>query len=306
MDILVTGGAGYIGSVLVGRLLSEGHSVRVVDLLRRGGQGLLGYCANPAFDFILGDICDPAVAARATDGIDAIVHLAALVGYPACRREPGFAKLTNVFATQTVLTARRPGQKLIFASTGSVYGAVNGGICTEDTEPRPVSLYGETKAESEHYVLTAGDSVCLRFATAYGVSPCMRDDLLVHTFVRDAVHTSALVVYEPDALRSFVHVNDIAGSILFLLNEWKNVRNQIYNVGDQSLCLTKRQLCERILSHLRFELRFAEFAKDQDRRDYWVSFESLRKKGFHAIASFDDSLRELAMAYRLRPPASTW
>jgi nucleoside-diphosphate-sugar epimerase len=303
MDILVTGGAGYIGSALVGKLLSEGHSVRVVDLLRRGGQGLLGYCANPAFDFMLGDICDPAVAARAIDGADAIVHLAALVGYPACQREPGLARLTNVFATQTVLTARHPGQKLIFASTGSVYGVVSG-ICTEDTEPRPVSLYGETKAESERHILTAGNSVSLRLATAYGVSSCMRDDLLIHTFVRDAVHTSALVVYEPDALRSFIHVSDIARSILFLLNEWANVCNQVYNVGDQSLCLTKRQLCERISSHLSFELQFMEFAKDQDRRDYRVSFDSLHKKGFHATASFDDSLPELAMAYRLRPLVS--
>jgi nucleoside-diphosphate-sugar epimerase len=300
MKLLVTGGAGYIGSALVSKLLSAGHGVRVVDVLRRGGQGLLGYCAMPAFDFTLGDICDPAVAARATDGVDAIIHLAALVGYPACEHEPGLAKLTNVFATQTVLAARRPGQKFIFASTGSVYGAVNDGICTEDTQPRPVSLYGETKAESERYVLAAGDSVCLRFATAYGVSPCMRDDLLIHAFVRDAVQSNALAIYEPDALRSFVHVNDIARSILFTLNEWANVRDQVYNVGDPSLCLSKRQVCKRITSQLNFDIKFVEFAKDHDRRDYWVSFEALSKKGFHATTPFDDSLHALAMAYRLR------
>jgi nucleoside-diphosphate-sugar epimerase len=300
MKLLVTGGAGYIGSVLVGKLLSAGHRVRVVDLLRRGGNGLLGYCASPAFDFMLGDICDPAVVARAIDGIDAVIHLAALVGYPACQQEPGLAKLTNVFATQTVLAARRPGQKFIFASTGSVYGTLDGGVCTEDTQPRPVSLYGETKAESERHALMASNSISLRFATAYGVSPCMRDDLLIHTFVRDAVQSGALAIYEPDALRSFVHVHDIARSILFVLDEWTNVRDQVYNVGDPSLCLSKRQVCERIMSHLNFEIQFIEFAKDQDRRDYWVSFEALHKKGFRATASFDDSLRELAMAYRLR------
>jgi nucleoside-diphosphate-sugar epimerase len=300
MRILVTGGAGYIGSAMVSRLLGAGHDVRVVDVLRRGGQGLLGYCASPAFDFMLGDISDPAVAARAADGADAIVHLAALVGYPACDHEPGLARLTNVLATQTVLAARRPGQKLIFASTGSVYGAVDDGICTEETEPRPVSLYGETKAESERYVLAAGDSVCLRFATAYGVSPCMRDDLLIHTLVRDAVQSGALAVYEPDALRSFVHVSDMARSVLFVLDEWASVRDRVYNVGDPSLCLSKRQVCEQIRSHLDFETKFIEFAKDRDRRDYWVSFDAIGKEGFRATTSFDDSLRELAMAYRLR------
>jgi nucleoside-diphosphate-sugar epimerase len=299
MRILLTGGAGYIGSVLVGSLLREGHSVRVIDLLRRGGQGLLGYCANPAFEFVFGDICDPAALSRALEGADAVVHLAALVGYPACQREPGLARLTNVTGTEALLAARRPGQRLIFASTVSVYGAVPEGTCSEETAPEPVSLYGETKAEAERAVLAAGNSVCLRFATAYGVSPCMRDDLLIHTFVRDAVHSSMLIVYEPDALRSFVHVIDIARSITFVLRQWNDVRGEIYNVGDQSLCLSKRQICQRIMPYLAFEMHFVEFDADQDCRDYSVSFDSLSKKGFCARIRFDDSLRELALAYQL-------
>jgi nucleoside-diphosphate-sugar epimerase len=231
------------------------------------------------------------------------VHLAALVGYPACLREPGLARLTNVAATQTLIDVRQPGQKLVFASTGSIYGKMPDAICTEETEPSPVSLYGETKAESERIVLKAGDSVSLRFATAYGVSPCMRDDLLINNFTREAVHNRALVVYESHARRTFVHVRDMASSMIFALDAWDSVRDNVFNVGDQALSLTKGEICQRLMSYVDYHVEFADIAEDLDCRDYTVSFEAFRRKGYQTEVDFDDAIRELVMAYRLRAHA---
>jgi nucleoside-diphosphate-sugar epimerase len=299
MKILVTGGAGYVGSVVVPALLGRGHTVRVLDVLRRGGTGLIGCCQSPEFDFRLGDVCDPGAVAEAVEGVEAIVHLAALVGYPACLREPSLARLANVGGTQAVLDARKPGQKLVFASTSSVYGAVPDGVCTEAVPLSPVSLYGQTKVEAEGLVLAAGDSVSLRFATGYGVSPCMRDDLLVNNFVREAFVNHALAVYESHARRTFIHVRDMAGAIAFTLEEWNAVRDGVYNVGDDELSMTKKDLCLRLAAHLDFHLQLADFGTDLDLRDYEVSTEAFRRKGFHTEVSFEAGVRELVHAYRL-------
>jgi nucleoside-diphosphate-sugar epimerase len=299
MRILVTGGAGYVGSTLVPVLLAAGHHVRVLDNLRFGGHGLLGCTRYPGFELVEGDVRDPSAVEGAVSGTDAIVHLAAVVGYPACKKDPDLAYATNVGGTRNILAARRPGQRLILASTGSVYGAVPDYLCNEDTPRAPITLYGETKAEAERLVLDAGDAVALRYATAFGASPRMRLDLLPNDFTYQAVHNRSLILYEGGFKRTFVHVIDMARSIVFALDRWANLSDDVYNVGHESMNFTKAEVARKILEHVDYYLYFAEMGSDADRRDYEVSYSKIRSKGFDITVNLDAGLAELVKAVRL-------
>jgi nucleoside-diphosphate-sugar epimerase len=299
MRILVTGGAGYVGSTLVPVLLDAGHEVRVLDNLRFGGQGLLGCARHRGFSLVEGDVRNPAVVASAVDGMDAIVHLAAIVGYPACKKEPDLAYAINVEGTRNVIAARRPGQRLVFASTGSVYGAVPDYVCHEDTPRAPITLYGETKAEAEKLILAAGDAVALRYATAFGASPRMRVDLMPNDFTYQAVHNRSLILYEGGFKRTFVHVVDMARSISFALDNWADIVDDVYNVGHESMNFTKAELAHKILEYVDYYLYFAEMASDADKRDYEVSYAKIRSKGFETTIDLDTGLVELVKAVRL-------
>ena len=164
MHILVTGGAGYVGSALVPHLLAEGHTVRVLDTFRHGGASLLGCCGNDRFDFVQGDICDEATVGAALKDMDAIVHLAAVVGFTACSQEPAYARMTNIDGTLNLLNFRRADQPILFASTGSAYGIVTSGICTEETSTAPRTLYARTKEAGERLVLDAGNAIVRRLS----------------------------------------------------------------------------------------------------------------------------------------------
>ncbi|MFE9098032.1 NAD-dependent epimerase/dehydratase family protein [Streptomyces sp. NPDC007264] len=302
MHILVTGGAGYVGSALSPVLLGLGHRVRVLDDLYTGGQGLLPCVARPGFEFVRGDVGDAETLSTALEGVDAIVHLAAVVGYPACLREPERALNTNVNATKLLLDLRRPDQRLVFASTGSVYGAIPSEMCTEDTPSTPLSLYGSTKLEAEQLVLEAGNCVVYRYATAFGPSPRMRFDLLPNDFVRQAVREGGITVYEGGFRRTFIHVQDMARSIAFALGSWDTLADDVFNVGHESMNCTKAELAERIRRLVPFELRFEEVGSDADRRDYGVSYEKIRSRGFTTRHTLDSGLAELVTATRLMAP----
>lgn len=299
MRILVTGGAGYVGSTLIPLLLEQGHRVRVLDALKFGGQGLLACCQNRFFELRKGDTCDEAAVAQALDGVDAIIHLAAIVGYPACKKEPHVAQATNVEGTRNLLRLRKPDQKFLFASTGSIYGQVPDYVCNENTPRAPITLYGETKAQAEQLVLDAGNGIAYRYATAFGVSPRMRLDLMPNDFTYQAVKNRNLIVYEGGFKRTFVHVRDMARSFLFALERWDDIKDDVYNVGHESMNFTKEDVARKILEHVDYYLHFAEVGHDADQRNYEVSYEKIRAKGFETTIDLDRGIAELVRAAQL-------
>jgi nucleoside-diphosphate-sugar epimerase len=299
MRILVTGGAGYVGSTLVPMLLEQGHRVRVLDSLKFGGHGLLPCCQNRFFELQKGDVCDEKAVIKALEGMEAIVHLAAIVGYPACKKEPQVAQAVNVEGTRNILRNRKPDQKMVFASTGSIYGSVPDYVCNENTPRSPITLYGETKALAEQEVLDAGNSVAYRYATAFGVSNRMRLDLMPNDFTYQAVKNRNIIVYEGRFKRTFVHVRDMARSILFALDRWDAVKDDVYNVGHESMNFTKEDVARKILEHVDYYLHFAEVGSDADQRNYEVSYEKIRKKGFETTIDLDRGIAELVRAAQL-------
>jgi len=299
MRILVTGGAGYVGSTLVPMLLEQGHRVRVLDSLKFGGAGLLPCCQNRFFELVKADVCDEKAVARALDGVEAVVHLAAIVGYPACKKEPHVAHATNVEGTRTLLNLRKKDQKVLYASTGSIYGSVPDYVCNENTPRAPITLYGETKGAAEQMILDAGNSIAYRFATAFGVSNRMRLDLMPNDFTYQAVKNRNLIVYEGGFKRTFVHVRDMARSFMFALEKWDTVKDEVYNVGHESMNFTKEDVARKILEHVDFYLHFAEVGNDADQRNYEVSYEKIRARGFETTVDLDRGIQELARAAQL-------
>lgn len=296
MKILVTGGAGYVGSTLVPLLLREGHEVLVLDNLTYGGGGILPLFGLPGFDFIRGDVCDAATLKRALRNADAVVHLAALVGYPACKREPEAAVKVNFEATRLLNALREPHQKILYASTGSNYGAVVGELCTEETPLRPLSLYGETKTKAEQELLKARNVVVFRFATAFGVSPRMRLDLLINDFVYSAVRNRNLLIYEASFKRTFIHVRDMARAFLFGLEHYDLMVDNAFNVGTELNNYSKRDIAHLVKRHIDYYLHFADVGTDEDQRNYEVSYRKLEGLGFRCLTSVEDGVRELIAA----------
>ena len=233
MKIVITGGAGYIGSMLIPILLSNGHQVHIVDNLFFNGQTLLPYFINPNFSFANVDVRNRAALKKELQGADVIIHLAALVGYPLCKKMPREAVEVNVDGARNVLDLSPKGTRLMYASTGSNYGEVEG-ICTEDTPLNPLSLYGRTKTDAEEMFLDADNSVSLRFATAFGIAPRLRLDLMINDFAWQVIHQRYLVVYEKHFRRTFIHVRDIARAIFHVIDPAICNGHKVFNVGHES------------------------------------------------------------------------
>ena len=294
MKVLVTGAAGYVGSVLTGLLLENGYQVVGLDNLMFGGQGLLRHFRNENFEFVKGDVRNESTVREAAKECDVVIHLAAIVGYPACRDNPKLATDVNLNGTVSVLGAAMDyGQRsVIFASTQSVYGKVED-TATEDTPTNPLSLYAETKEIGEDRVLCESPGVVLRFPTAFGLSPRMRLDLLVNDFVYKAITDCYLVVYQPHFMRSFLHVYDLARAYLFTLQHLSEMTGQIYNVGSDQLNFTKRQLCETIQQETKCAVFYEDFDQDLDKRNYSISCEKIARLGYEATISLEDGVKEL-------------
>lgn len=293
MKVLVTGGAGYIGCVLVPMLLEAGHEVRVLDSLRKGGVGLLPYLSIPRLELVRGDIRDPEVVKNVLRDADVVMHLAAIVGYPACAKDPWLARTTNVDGTLNIARLASPHQVIVYPSSLSNYGSVPDSICTEEMVPAPITLYGITKMEGEKALLNRGNAIVFRPATAFGLSPQMRLDLLFNEFVYRALKEKYLVVYEPNHMRAFVHVRDLGRAFLFALDNGERMLNQVYNLGSESLNLRKRELAERIRRKVDFVLNISDTGEDPDKRNYTVSFSKLRRAGYETAISIDEGIDEL-------------
>jgi len=296
MKVLITGGAGYVGTSFIPLLLKEGHSVRVFDNLLMGGAALLPFFSHPQFEFVRGDIREKSSLAEALKGAEAIVHLASIVGFPACRKYPQMSREVNVDGTQNLVELADKNIPIIFASTGSGYGKLIGEFCTETTPLNPLSNYGKQKVEAEKIFQDRGNVVIYRFATAYGVSPRMRLDLLINDFTFRAVKDRSLIVYEKHFMRTFIHVRDMARAFLFALNNFSKLKNEAYNVGDARQNVSKEDICRMILKKVDYYLHFADVGTDMDQRNYMVSYDKIAQAGFTCDVTIEAGIDELIRA----------
>lgn len=300
-DILITGGAGYIGSVLVPELLSLGHRVTVIDNFLYKQSSLLACCTDKNFTVVNADARNEEVIKKHIAGKDFIFPLAALVGFPVCDKDTVAATTTNLGAVELILKLRTPEQKIIFPCTNSGYGLGQGQeFCTEDSPINPISLYGKTKMAAEKAVLEAGNSLTFRFATLFGASPRMRTDLLVNDFTYRAVFDRSLIVFEGSFMRNYLHVRDAARAFIFAMDNFEKMKGRQYNCGLSDANLSKLELCEKIKQHIpSFMYLEAPIGTDPDKRNYLVSNERIESMGFKPIYTIDDGIEELIKAYSI-------
>lgn len=297
--VLVTGGAGYVGSVLIPMLLDNGYQVCCVDNLLYRHNSLLFNFRNPHFEFVRGDVRREEVLKSTLEGIEYIVHLAALVGDPACKRDPESAQSINFEATKKLNDLRSKAQKIIFASTGSVYGHIPKGLCTEETPTNPISIYAITKLAAEKEIEKKGNYVIYRFATAFGLSHRPRLDLMINDFVYKALYHKFMIVYEKSFKRTFIHVYDMARSLMYAIDHFEKMKDQIYNVGNEGLNFTKADIVSKIQEHIPdFYVKYADGMLDTDQRNYAVDYSKIRSKGFETTVAVDDGVQELIRGYK--------
>jgi nucleoside-diphosphate-sugar epimerase len=301
--VLVTGAAGYLGSVLCEHLLDKGYRVTALDNLLYGQQGMFHLCANDHFNFVLGDARDESLVRSLVKNADVLIPLAALVGAPVCDRDPQMAEAVNLDAPLLISRLRSEQQLLIFPTTNSGYGTKSGeSYCTEDTLLEPISLYGRTKVQAESALLQQRNVITLRLATVFGMSPRMRLDLLVNHFVHAAFTEGYLVIFEKDFKRNYIHIRDVADCFIHCIENASRMAGRPYNAGLDAANLSKEQLALKVKEYVsRFYIHFAAVGSDPDKRNYIVSNERLRTMGFEARRSLDDGIKELLKGYRMMP-----
>lgn len=299
--VLVTGGAGYIGSVLTKTLLDQNYDVKVLDTFRYGQNSLLDCCVYKNFSVVRGDCRNEDTLSKAIDGVDIIIHLAALVGAPICNADPVGAQTTNFEAVKLLLSLRKKDQKILFPCTNSGYGiGQKEKYCTEETPLKPISLYGITKVDAEKAILDAGNSISFRLATIFGVSSRMRTDLLVNDFVLRAIRDRYLVIFEGHFKRNYLHIRDVARVFLHGIENFENMKDLPYNVGLSDANLSKVELCHIIKKRIPdFTFFESPIGEDPDKRDYIISNERIEKTGFKTKYSLDDGIEELVKAFNI-------
>ena len=299
MKILVTGGAGYIGSVMVPQLISEGHEVTVFDNFRYQQSSLLDVCFNDNLEIENGDVRDKDLFKKLIGKADVIIPLAGVVGAPACNRDKQYAIDVNYEQIKTLCDNLTDSQKVLFPVTNSGYGIGQDGVyCTEETPLNPISLYGRTKVDAEKLLLEKGNAVTFRLATVFGTSPRMRMDLLVNDFTYRAFKDRTVVLFESQFKRNYIHIRDVVGAFLHGLKNYDSMKGQAYNVGLSDANLSKRELCDKIKTHIpEFHILESEIGEDPDKRDYIVSNEKIESTGWKPQFTLDMGIEELLKAY---------
>ncbi len=300
VHVLITGGAGYIGSVLTEHLLRRGNRVTAVDTLMYSDHCLFQFCENPEYEFVHGDARDERIMKELVSRADVIIPLAAIVGAPACALDPGLATTINYDGVTLANKLRSPSQLVIYPNTNSGYGTKTGeAFCTEDSPLEPISVYGRTKVDAELALLGSVNTITFRLATVFGASSRMRLDLLVNHFTYAAVMDRYLVIFEKDFKRNYIHIRDVADCFIYAMENSEKMRGRPYNLGLDNANLSKEQLALKIKEHVpELYIHFAPIGEDPDKRDYIVSNQRLREAGFEARRGLDAGIRELIKAYK--------
>lgn len=301
MKILVTGGAGYLGSTMIEGLLKLGHHITVVDNFMFGEASLNHFCHNDSFSVVDGDVRLAETMKPLIKKADVIIPLAALVGAPLCNKDPIAAKSTNNKAIMMMLDLVSKDQLILMPTTNSAYGSGDkNNFCTEDSPLSPISSYAIEKVEVEKALMERENSISFRLATVFGMSPRMRIDLLVNDFTHRAVNDKAVVLFESHFKRNYIHVRDVSKAFMHGLENFDQMKGEIFNVGLSSANVSKRELCEIISKHVE-DFVFVEnnMAKDPDQRNYIVSNEKLENTGWQPDFTLDKGIDELIKGYRM-------
>jgi nucleoside-diphosphate-sugar epimerase len=299
--VLVTGGAGYIGSILVPTLLEKGYEVTVLDTLMFGQSTLLEQCINPNFNFINGDVRDLNLLKKIVPHFDVIIPLAALVGAPLCKKDEMGTIAINRDAIININKIRSKQQRIIYPTTNSGYGIGQDGIyCTEETPLNPISLYGTTRSEAEQDLLSTDNVITFRLATVFGCSPRMRLDLLVNDFTYRAFSQRYIVLFESHFKRNFIHIRDVAKAFIHSMENFDSMKNTMYNVGLSSANLSKMELCLEIKKQIPdFFIAESEINKDPDQRNYIVSNDKIEKTGYKPDVDIQIGISELIKGFSI-------
>ena len=299
--ILVTGGAGYVGTTLVPMLLEKGHEVTVIDnLMFMNGDRMIPFINDDRFKVVKGDVRNTELMSELVKDKDIVIHLAAYVGFPICRLKGQDESYSlNTEATKTLTEIMTDDQYLLFGSTGSNYGEVIG-LCTEETPLNPLSIYGRTKTEAEQIVMSRDNSTAFRFATAFGISPRMRLDLLVNDLTYKAITEGYAVIYESHFLRTFIHIRDLARSFVFAIENQDRMAGEVYNVGSNKMNYTKREVCEMINEEIpEAFFHHASIKEDPDKRNYKVSYDKINALGFEVEVDLKTGIKEIKESVQL-------
>ena len=303
MRILITGGSGYLGSVIVPILLERGYHVIVYDNLMYNQLTLTDLCYKKNFEFVYGDVRDYTKLNNYVNKSDCIIPLAGIVGFPACEKDKQLATAVNYYQIKDIVDNMSADQMLLFPNTNSGYGSRIDGMVTENNKLTPISHYGHTKCDAENYIKSYSKGIIFRLATVFGVSPKMRLDLLVNEFVYKGLTDKYITIFEREFVRNYIHIRDVASVFEWMIVNYDTHKNQIFNVGLSDTNINKQQLVERIQNHIpNISVTYSDYFEDPDKRDYIVSNDKIESTGWKPSYSLDDGIQELIKAYKMIVP----
>ena len=305
MKILITGGAGYLGSVFTRNLLKN-HEVIVYDNLMYNQTSLVDLSHHPNFTFHYGDVREWSKLKYLVEQVDVVIPLAALVGFPLCEKDKDLATSINTTQIQNIVDILSDDQMILYPNTNSGYGIRGNGMVDETNELTPISHYGQTKCEAEDYIINESNGISFRLATVFGVSSRMRTDLLVNDFVYKLLTDRYITLFEHKFVRNFIHIQDVSRAFEYMIDNYYSFNNEIFNLGLSDENITKKQLVEKIQSHIpNTSVNYSDYYVDPDKRDYIVSNEKIEEAGWKPIFTLDDGIKELIQSYKMIVPTQS-